>query len=113
MMPAARLQAAHRFDAQGVVQPALDEVELELAPGELERVALVAVGVLRARDDDAVAAARLNPRREREFVVEAEFADVARVDEALAVEVDRPADPARDVAGAAALAVPRPAAARP
>src|SRR5262249_11530009 len=107
VVPATRLQAPFRFDPQGVVQPALNEVELELTSGKLERVTTTAVAVLGARNDGALAVARQNPCREREFVVETKVPDVAHVHESLAIEVGSPANTARDVADGAALDLPR------
>ena len=81
-----------RLDADRVVQPALDEVDLDLASVEHDAVALA----LAARRPSARGwcpprvPSGLIQARERELVVEAEPGDVAGVEERMAVEARWP-----------------------
>src|SRR6185436_9347817 len=76
-----------------VVQPPLDQVELDLATLEPQLVALEGRVVLHPRDDRAaLGTARQDPRGERELVEVPEGARVAGVEEPNAVEVGRAAD---------------------
>src|SRR4051812_42573448 len=96
-MPAPQFHLANGLDAQCVVQPALDEVRLELATFDDERIAVAPRRVGHPREDrPTVPFLEPNPGRERELVVEAERRDVARVDEAGPVERRRLPEPTGD-----------------
>ena len=79
------------LDANRVVEPALDQVDLDPAPVEDDAVTL-ALRLLDHPREDRPSSARalgLDPGGERERVVEAEGGDVAGIDEGAAVERDR------------------------
>src|SRR5262245_36795936 len=102
-MPAVHRQRLPGLDAKSVVQPALGQVDLQLAVDEVDAVTIRSWFFWHSRQDGPVRASRLDPEREREAVVEPEVADVAGVGEALAVEVECPADAAvRECPGAVA-----------
>ena len=86
-----------RLDAQRVIEPSFREVQLNVAILQKDAIAFIDRGKGRvalifnhSRQDGAVlAGARLDPGGEREFVEVTEFAHIATIDEAPAVEVLR------------------------
>ena len=81
MRPHAARERILRLDADRVVEPALDQVDLHLAPLEHDAVALALRLVDHPRNDRAaLRAVGLDPDADRELVVKAEAGDVAQVD---------------------------------
>jgi hypothetical protein len=75
------------FDADRIVEPALDEVNVKLAVYQDETISVRAIAVFHAREDGSAALAlRENPGADGELVKEAEITHVARIDERLAVK---------------------------
>jgi len=95
MTPAVRLQSLFRLDAQRVIEPALGQRQLDLAPFEPQRVAVAARRLVDTRHNRSVLAARQHPGGQRELVVEAKPAHVTGVEIALAVEIERLAEASR------------------
>ncbi len=81
MRPSIGGDGCFRGDPDGIVEPSLDEVDLNLAPVEDDAVAVALRLVAHPREDRPPArAGRLDPGREREPVVEAEPRDIAGVE---------------------------------
>src|SRR5262245_30965161 len=98
MMPLIGRQRPFRLYAQCVIEPALNEVDLQLACFEDDAVAFALLGVGQPRQNrSSLRALRVDPRGEREPVVKAEIPDVTSVDEPRAVELDSLSDAPRGV----------------
>src|SRR5262249_45942799 len=75
------------FDADGIVEPALDEVNVKLAVDQDEAISVGAIAVFHAREEGSAALAlRENPGADGELVKKAEVAHIAGIDARLAVE---------------------------
>src|SRR6185437_9712407 len=96
MRPFLKWNRRFGFDAQGIVEPALGQMNLD---STLDETHGVAVGLFRfrhPRDDRAVQLARIDPGGQGELVVEPEMAGIFIFDDSLAVEAHRLTDAARN-----------------
>src|SRR5262249_897919 len=97
VVPLVRGQSVLRLHADGVVQPALDEVHLELAADNVQAVPLALGCRCHPREHDAaLRALRTDPGGQVELGREADPADVAGPDLPAAIEAARLADLAGD-----------------
>ena len=95
VLPAIELDRLHGLDSRSIVQPAQDQVGLNLPVLQIQTIPGLFLDIFRARDDGAGVGGRIDPRRQRELVLKTEGADVAAKNEALAVEAGCLADTAR------------------
>src|SRR5438445_144473 len=93
-MPAIEIQRLHGFHSHAVIQPAAEHVGLNLPVLEVNTVPGAFRFVFRAGNDRAGIRGGEYPGGEGKFVEITEISNIARVDEALAVEARRRANTA-------------------
>ena len=93
VVPLAGRDVALGLDPERVVQPSLDQIELNFSLVQAEAVPFGARAFRHARHDRATSL-RQNPRAQGELVIIAEVGDIASIDKSRAVEARRPADSA-------------------
>ena len=96
VMPPASREGAFGLHPERVVQPSLDQIELNFSLVQGEAVPFGARAFRHARHDRATSL-RQNPRAQGELVIIAEVGDIASIDKSRAVEARRPADKSDDI----------------
>src|SRR5262245_33907173 len=92
MVPATTWHIRGRFHPQRIVEPALDQVELQLAVGDHQLIALALRLIDHSRKDcSAAAIIDMHPRRQRESVKEAKISGFPQGERCLAVKLHGPA----------------------
>src|SRR2546425_4007762 len=86
-MPFVRCERLFGLDADGIVKPALDEMDVKLSALLAQAVPVGAVGVDHARHDRAAALAfSIDPCGNRKLVEKPKIADIAGVNELVSIK---------------------------